>query len=87
VVEIVHKQRARLEQLLIQVTGEQAAAPPWAYERIHLGFQIIAAGVQLAQLERAVDLALNTVCSVRASLAPQIAVTFAVELRTPSMAA
>jgi putative redox protein len=87
VVEILHKQRARLEQLLIQVTGDQAAQPPWAYERIHLNFQITAAGVQLAQLERAVDLALNKYCSVRASLASEIAVTFAVELQAPSMPA
>ena len=84
VVEILHKQRAGLEHLLIQATGDQAAEPPWAYQRIHLGFQVIAPGVQLAQLERAVDLALNKYCSVRASLAPEIAVTFAVELRTPS---
>ena len=69
----------------MQVTGDQAAAPPWAYQRIHLGFHITAAGVQLAQLERAVDLALNKYCSVRASLAPEIAVTFEVELRAPTM--
>ncbi len=83
VVEILHKQRARLEQLLVQVTSDQAVEPPWAYERIHLGFQITAAGVQLTQLERAVDLALNKYCSVRASLAPEITVTFEVELRAP----
>ena len=85
VVEILHKQRARLEALLVQVMGDQAAAPPWAYQRIHLSFQITAAGVQPAQLERAVDLALNKYCAVRASLAPEIAVTFAVELRVPSV--
>jgi putative redox protein len=85
VVEIVHKQRARLEELLVQVTGEQAAEPPWAYERIHLGFQVTAAGALQAQLERAVNLALNKYCSVRASLAREIVVTFAVELPTPTM--
>ena len=85
VVEIVHKQRVRLEELLVQVTGEQAAEPPWAFQRIHLGFQITAAGVRLAQLERAIDLALNKYCSVRASLAPEITMTFAVELRAPAV--
>jgi uncharacterized OsmC-like protein len=36
-------------------------------------------------LERAVDLALNKYCSVRASLAPDIAVTSAIELQAPAM--
>ena len=87
VVGIVRKQRARLEQLVIQVTGDQAAEPPWAYERIHLSFQFTAAGAQQVRFEHAVDLALNKYCSVRASLAPEIVVTFAVELQTSSMTA
>ena len=86
VVEILHKQRAYLEQLRVHVTGEQAAEPPWAYQRIHLAFQVAADGVRLVQLERAVELALNKYCSVRASLAAAIDVTFAVELEAAGSA-
>ena len=80
VVEILHKQRVQLQQLRVQVVGEQAADPPWAYRRIHLAFQVAADGARVERLEHAVDLALNKYCSVRASLSPDVAVTFAVEL-------
>jgi putative redox protein len=83
IVTILHKQRAQLERLMTQVRGEQATAAPWAYQQIHLRFVVTASGVRPAQLERAVDLALNKYCSVRASLAPDIAVTFEVELHDP----
>ena len=84
VVEILHKQRAHLEQLRVQVAGEQTAEPPWAYEHIRLVFHVTAADLRPAQLEHAVDLALNKYCSVRASLATAIDVTFAIELHAPS---
>lgn len=80
VVDIVKKQRAQLQRLSVQVNGEQAPDPPWAYQRIHLQFVVSASGLRAEQLERAVDLALNRYCSVRASLSPTVAVTFGVEL-------
>jgi putative redox protein len=86
VVAILRKQRARLERLVVSVSGEQAASPPRAFQNIHLRFRVMVAGVRPAQLERAVDLALNKYCSVRASLAPEIVVTFAVELQPPDLA-
>ena len=83
VVEILHKQRAQIERLSIRTSGEQAAEAPWAYQRIHLHVDVAAAGVRQAQLDRAIDLALNKYCSVRASLDPKIEVTFEAELRAP----
>jgi len=84
VVEILHKQRAQLERLTVRTSGEQAVEAPWAYQRIHLHFIVTASGVRQAQLDRAVDLALNKYCSVRASLAPNIQVTFEAELHAPA---
>lgn len=86
VVGIIKKQRAQLERLMVIVTGEQASDPPWKYQHIHLQFQVVAAGLRPDQLERAIDLSLNKYCSVRASLAPDIAVTFAAELQPADMA-
>lgn len=79
-VEIIEKRRAILERLRVTVEGEQADEAPWAYEHIHLTFDIEATDISQAQLERAVDLSLNKYCSVRASLSPDIAVTFEVNL-------
>lgn len=81
VVEIINKQRVPLERMAITVTGEQASDPPWAYQRIHLHFRVQASQLRQAQLERAIDLSLNKYCSVRASLSPDIAVTFTAEIQ------
>jgi len=86
VVEILHKQRALLERLNVRVSGQQADEAPWGYQRIHLHFVVTAGGVRRAQLRRAVDLALNKYCSVRASLASDIVVTFHAELQAPEAA-
>ena len=80
VVEILNKQRAGLTRLAVRVRAEQAPEPPWAYQRIDLCFQIQAEATTQARLERAIDLALNKYCSVRASLSPDIVVTFRAEL-------
>src|SRR3954452_15921309 len=58
VVDILRKQRARLERLEVHVSGEQAPDPPWPFRSIHLRFDIGAVGVRPEQVERAVDLAL-----------------------------
>ncbi|HBY99238.1 MAG TPA: osmotically inducible protein OsmC [Chloroflexi bacterium] len=87
VVEIIQKRRARLDRLTVRVAGEQASEAPWAYRGIHLHFEVIAADLSRVQLERAVDLALNKYCSVRASLSPDIEISFEVELQVPESGA
>lgn len=82
-VDIMKKQRARLEWFAVVVDAEQDAEPPWMFRRIHLRYQVTAAGITLEKVRRAVDLALNKYCSVQASLHPEVAVTFEVELAEP----
>lgn len=84
VVAIIAKRRATLHSLQVRVVADQADRPPRAFTSIHLEFSVRADGISAAQLERAVDLALNTYCTVRASLAPSIAVTFTSHLQGPS---
>jgi putative redox protein len=76
VVAIIAKRRVRLEQLAVQVRGEQAQRPPYQFTRIHLHYTATAPGLRAEQFQRAVDLALNTYCTVRASLSPAIEITF-----------
>lgn len=87
VVEIVRKQRLPLQRLAVRVSATQASEAPWAYQQIHLHFEVQAPGARPRQLERAIDLALNSYCSVRASLSPAIAVTFDAEILDPGAAA
>lgn len=76
VVEILQKQRLELRLLSVAVDAEQADSPPWPFRRIHLSFKAAAEGLKAEQLARAVDLSLNKYCSVRASLSPEIDVSF-----------
>ncbi|NNJ12330.1 OsmC family protein [Chloroflexales bacterium ZM16-3] len=76
VVEIIGKRKLSLDKLTVTVTAEQAEKAPWAFLRIHLRYAASAAGLELDQLNRAIDLSLNKYCSVRASLAPEVDVSF-----------
>ncbi|NTU78999.1 MAG: OsmC family protein [Chloroflexales bacterium] len=76
VIEILHKQRLSLRALTVTASGAQDQTPPWAFTQIHLRFTAAAEGLGAEQLTRAIDLSLNKYCSVRASLRPEIAVTF-----------
>jgi putative redox protein len=76
VVEIIGKRRLDLTRLKVTVTAEQAEQAPWAFTRIHLRYVAAAVGLDQEQLARAIDLALNKYCAVRASLAPEVAVSF-----------
>jgi putative redox protein len=76
VVGIIEKRRLELERLEVSVEATQADEAPWAFQRIHLRFTAGAAGLTVEQLERAIDLSMNKYCSVRASLAPSVEVTY-----------
>lgn len=84
VVKIVQKQRATLHKLDIEVTAEQQSDPPWPYTAIHLTFRVKADSLSQAQLERAIDLSMNQYCSVRATLSPDVKVTFTADLESSS---
>lgn len=80
VVEIIAKQRAALLALNVHVSAEQDSEPPWKFQRIQLHFNARAEKLKPEQFQRAVDLALNKYCSVRASLHPDVIVSFEASL-------
>jgi putative redox protein len=86
VVAIVAKQRAKLSALRIDVAAEQRQTHPRAFTHIRLRFSAHAEGLRAAQLQRAVDLALNKYCPVRASLSPEIAIAVDLELHETATA-
>jgi putative redox protein len=69
VVEILRKRRHDIESLDVTVEGEQAADPPWAYERVALHFRISGRQLRRQVLERIVRLSCLRYCSVLATLA------------------
>ena len=81
VVSILVKQRVVLRALDIEVRGRRREEHPRRYTTIHLAFTIAGAGADEAKARRAIDLSLTKYCSVVASLAPDLAITYAVAIR------
>lgn len=76
VVSILRKQKEPLEGLRIEIDGERAAGvTPAPYVSMKLVF-VAKGDVDPHKLERAVSLAVEKYCSVRATLAPNVAVTW-----------
>jgi putative redox protein len=81
VVIILGKQRVALRALDVRVQGTRRDAEPRRYTALHLVYTVSGAGVDETKARRAIDLSLEKYCSVVASLAPDIRVTYEVALR------
>jgi putative redox protein len=81
VVEILRKQRVELRSLDVLVRGTRRETEPRRYTALHLVFTVSGKGADETKARRAIDLSLEKYCSVVASLAPDIRVTYDVALR------
>ena len=80
VIDILDKRRTPAEFLSVDVTGERAAAIPARIVRLTLAYTIDGPGIDRDSAERAIDLAINKYCSVRASLDPAIPIAHTLTL-------
>ncbi|HEV7364309.1 MAG TPA: OsmC family protein [Gemmatimonadales bacterium] len=80
VVLILQKMREKLGELRIDVAGVRREAEPRRYVSIHLDYWVRGEGLDPAKVRRAIDLSLEKYCSVIHSLAPDIAITYALSL-------
>jgi putative redox protein len=80
VVVILQKMRVQLRQLRIEVSGQRREQEPRRYTAIHFDYHIGGDGLDEAKATRAVSLSVEKYCSVIHSLAPDIAITYAVTL-------
>ncbi|MGH7700326.1 MAG: OsmC family protein [Gemmatimonadales bacterium] len=76
VVSILRKQRVDLRALAMAVRGTRRETHPRRYTAIHVTFTITGGGADEAKARRAIDLSLQTYCSVVASLAADLRVTY-----------
>ncbi|PYP36776.1 MAG: hypothetical protein DMD34_01120 [Gemmatimonadetes bacterium] len=81
VVLILKKQRVALRTLDVTLRGTRRAEQPRRYVALHFVFTVAGDGADEAKARRAVELSLEKYCSVVASLAPDIPVTYDVTLR------
>jgi putative redox protein len=80
VVAILQKMRVQLRELRIDVTGVRREQDPRRYTAIHFDYRLGGGGLDQAKATRAIDLSLEKYCSVIHSLAPDIAITYALTL-------
>lgn len=76
VVIILQKQRVGLAALEIHVHGTRRETEPRRYTAIRFAFTIRGEGVDETKVRRAIDLSLEKYCSVVASLAPDIQISY-----------
>ena len=81
VVSILVKQRVALQSLEVVVQGTRREEQPRRFTALQFHFTIAGAGADETKARRAIDLSLEKYCSVVASLAPDIPVTYDVTLR------
>jgi putative redox protein len=80
VVVILEKMRVELREFRIEARGVRRPQEPRRYTAIHLDYHLRGDGLDDVKVRRAIDLSLDKYCSVIHSLAPEIAVTYAVSL-------
>jgi putative redox protein len=80
VVLILQKMREKLRDLRIDVAGIRREEEPRRYVAIHLDYRVGGEGLDPSKVRRAIDLSLEKYCSVIHSLAPDIAITYALSL-------
>lgn len=81
VVLILQKQRVGLRGLDVVARGTRREQEPRRYTALHFLFTIVGDGADETKARRAIELSLEKYCSVVASLAPDIRVTYDVALR------
>lgn len=81
VVLILEKQRVGLRALEATVQGTRRDEQPRRYTALHFVFTITGDGADEGKARRAIDLSLEKYCSVVASLAPDIRISYDVQLR------
>jgi putative redox protein len=77
---ILRKMRVDLRELRIEVAGVRREQEPRRYLALHFDYHLGGEGLDQVKARRAIDLSLEKYCSVVHSLAPDIAITYALSL-------
>ncbi len=80
VVLILEKMRVTLTDLSVEVEGVRRQDDPRRYDALHLRYRLSGESLDSDKAERAVSLSITKYCSVLHSLAPDIAVSYDIEI-------
>ena len=76
IVIILQKQRVELESLDIEVTGTRRDEEPRRFTALAFHVRVSGTGADESKVRRALDLSIEKYCSVIASLAPDLPITY-----------
>jgi putative redox protein len=82
VLHILRKQKERLEGLSVAIEGVRADAVPAPFTRMKLVFEAWGEALDDHKLQRAVQLAVEKYCSVSATLASSVAITWEARIKS-----
>ncbi len=77
---ILKKTRVELSALNVEVDGTRREQDPRRYEAVHFRYRISGKGLDDAKATRAVSLSVEKYCSVMHTLAPDVEITYDVEV-------
>jgi putative redox protein len=80
IVSILQKMRIDLQEFRVELAGIRRDEMPRRYTGIHFRFRAKGVGLDDAKLQRAVELSLDKYCSVVHSLAPDIRISYDIQL-------
>ncbi len=80
VVVILEKMRVGLKEFRIEVSGVRREQEPRRYVSLRFEYHLAGDGLDEARARRAIDLSLEKYCSVVASLAPDIQISYGLTL-------
>lgn len=81
VVMILGRQRQDLVDLYVEVNGEQADTPPYAFTNIHLHYVVKGVELDPKKVERAIELSEEKYCSVAATIRGVAEITHSYEIQ------
>jgi putative redox protein len=81
VVLILEKMRITLQSLRIEAAGTRRETDPRRYLALHFIYRLRGEGLDEARARRAIDLSIEKYCSVMHSLAPDIRITYDLDLQ------
>lgn len=80
VVLILEKRRTKPTALEVTIRAERSEGKPRRVTKVHLAYRITGTGIERAQAERAIELAVTKYCTVRDSMDPEMPVLWSLEL-------
>ena len=80
VVSIMEKSRQRIEDCVVELTGERADTDPKVFVRVHMHFTVSGRGLDPKRVERAINLSVEKYCSASAILAATAELTHDFEI-------